>query len=247
MDRTPLHADERTVLGKNVAKSRLLGLIPGNVYGSGFESESVFVKISDFQKAFGHAGETGLIDLKIGAERTKPVLVRNMQFGPVRGELLHIDFYQVNLKEPVRVWVPIVLIGEELEMVHLGEAVVLNPVSEIEIEALPDELIDKVEVDISVLKAIDDAVTVAELAINRDLVTVITPEEEVVIKLAPAVTQEMLDMMAEQEAEAAAVVVEEGAEGEAKAEGEEAEGAAEGGEETASAEGESGAEEKSKE
>lgn len=243
MDRTPLRAEERTVLGKNVAKSRRQGLIPANVYGRGFESEAVFVKQANFQKTFAVTGETGLIDLKIGDERTKPVLVRDIQYDARRGEVLHIDFYQVNLKEKVRVWVPIELIGEEPEQVHLGEAVVLNPVSEIEIEALPDELIDKVEVDITVLKQIDDAVTVADLRINREVVTVITPEEEVVIKMAPAVTQEMQQMMEEQEAEAAAAA-EEATEGEEKAEGEE--GETEGGEEATEG-GEGDSEEKSEE
>lgn len=223
MDRIPLLAQERQVLGKKVKKFRKDGLIPGNVYGKGLESEHVFIKSALFNQVFIRAGQTGLIDLKIGTEKVKPVLIRDLQYDPVRGQLLHIDFYQVNLLEKVRVNVPIILIGDEAELVHLGEAVVLNPVSEIEVEALPGDLIDKVEVDITPLKAVDDAITVGELNLDREKITVITPEEEVVVKLAPAITEEMQKLIEEQAAEAAAAVETEAAEGEV-AEGEKVEG-----------------------
>ncbi len=204
MDRLSLKADERTVTGKAVKRLRRDGFIPANVYGKKIESESVLVKVEDFRKVFAQSGETGLIDLKIGDEKTKPVLVRDLQFDARRGELLHVDFYQVNLKQKVKVYVPVVLIGDEPESVHLGETVVLNPLSDIEIEALPADLLDKLEVDISTLKEIDDSILVSDLKIDAEKITVVTAPEEVVAKLAPAVTQEMQELLEEQDAEAAA-------------------------------------------
>lgn len=206
MDRLSLKAEERTVTGKAVKRLRRDGLIPANVYGKKIDSESVLIRVEDFRKVFAQSGETGLIDLKIGEEKTKPVLVRDLQFDARRGELLHVDFYQVNLKQKVKVYVPVVLIGDEPESVHLGETVVLNPLSDIEIEALPADLLDKLEVDISGLKEVDDSILVSDLKIDPEKVTVITAPEEVVAKLAPAVTQEMQDLLEEQDAEAAAAV-----------------------------------------
>lgn len=222
MDRISLKAQERDVLGKKVKKYRKQGLVPGHVFGNGLETEHVFITAAEFSKVFKQAGETGLIDLKIGEEKVRPVLIRELQHDARRGELLHIDFYQVNLKEKVKVYVPIILIGEEHESVHLGDTVIINPVSEVEVEALPTDLIDKIEVDITRLQQVDDSITVADLNIDREKITILTPEEEVVAKMDTAVTQEMQELLEEQEAEAAAATEgEEGAEGEEKAEGEE--------------------------
>lgn len=222
MNRVPLKAEEREVLGKKVARLRQAGFIPGHVFGKGLETEHVSVNLKDFLKAYDTVGETGLVDLKIGAEKVRPVLVREVQVDPVRGSPLHIDFYQVNLSVKVSVPVPIELIGDEPELVHTGEAVVIQPMSEVEVEALPAELPEKIVVDISKLRQIDDAITVAELNVPVG-VTVLAEPDAVVVKLDSAVTAEMQQLLAEQEAEAAAAVAEAPVVGEeAPAPGEEA-------------------------
>lgn len=166
------------------------------------------------------AGETGLIDLRVGAEKVRPVLIRDTQYDPVKGALLHIDFYQVNLSEKVKVPVPIVVLGgEELESVKIGENVILQNLSEVEVEALPTDLIEKIEVNVSHFKNVDDAVTIEQLSIDRSKLTVLADPEEIVVKLAPAITEEMKKLMEEQEAEAKAA---------AEAQAEEVEGAKEG-------------------
>lgn len=230
MNRIPLKASERIILGKQVNKLRKKGLIPGHVFGKNLETEHVSVNKADFVKVLKEAGETGLVDLKIGEEKIRPVLIRQVQVDPVRGEMLNIDFYQVNLTEKTKVNVPIILIGEEPEAVHSGEAVVIQPMMEVEVEALPTDLPEKIEVDITPLKAIDDAILVSQLNVPGE-VTILAEPESVVVKLDKAITEEMQKLLEEQAAEAAAATeataateaaaVEEGAEGEVK-EGEEA-------------------------
>lgn len=204
MDRLPLKADERIIFGKKVRKLRRDGIIPAHVFGKKQETEHVSVTSRDFLPVLQKAGETGLIDLKIGMDKIRPVLIRGVQYDPVYRAPLHIDFYQVNLLEKVTVPVPIVIVGEEPEKVHIQEAVVLQTVNEVEVEGLPTDLIEKIEVDISQLKEIDDAITVGQMQIDRSKLTVLADEEEVVVKLAPAVTAEMEQILAEQEAEAQA-------------------------------------------
>ncbi len=224
MDRLSLHAEERIILGKKVKRLRKDGLLPGHVFGKGLEGETVAVSSRDFLKTFHLAGETGLIDLKIGKEKVRPVLVREVQYDPVSGHPIHIDFYQVNLSEKVKVPVPLVLIGEQPESVHLGETIVLQTLNEVEVEALPTDLVEKIEVDISPLKLVDDAITVGQLNYDRDKLTIDAGPEEIVVKLAPAVTAEMEKLLEEQAAETAAAAVETEEEG-APAEGEAVEGA----------------------
>lgn len=204
MDRIPLNAKERTVLGKKVKLLRKEGQIPGHVFGNIEKVEHVSVNKENFKKVFREAGETGLVDLKIGDDRVRPVMIKELDIDPVNDDILHIGFYAVNLKEKVTVPVPLVLIGEGPESVKLGETVVLQTLGEVEVEALPSDLIENIEVNIEVLKVIGDAITVADLNYDRSKLTVLAEPEEVVVKLDDAVTDEMRALLAEQEAEQAA-------------------------------------------
>ncbi len=224
MDRLSLDAEERKILGKKVKHLRREGKLPAHVFGKGVETEAVSVDGKTFLKIFKEAGETGLINLKIGAEKVRPVMVRGVQQDPVSGKPLHIDFYQVNLSEKVKVPVPLVLIGEEPESVKLGETIVLQTLNELEMEALPADLIEKIEIDITNLKNVDDMITVGQLQFDRSKLSVQNPDEDIVVKLAPAVTEEMKKQMEEAAAEAAVAVAETA--GEAAAEGEAVEGEA---------------------
>ena len=238
MDRIPLKAVEREILGKKVARLRRDGLIPAHVFGNKIETEHVSVNTLEFKKVYSEAGETGLVDLKIGGrnlpagrQEVRPVLIREVQLDPLTDAPLHVDFYQVNLSEKVTVAVPVSLIGDEPEIVHTGEAVVIQPLMEVEVEALPDNLPEKIEVDITTLRAIDDAILVSSLKVPEG-VTVVTDPEAVVVKRDNAVTEEMKKLMEEQAAEQAAAAAappaggEAAAEGEAPAEGEITEGEA---------------------
>ena len=216
-----MHAEERQIVGKKVKKLRRDGLLPGHVFGRGVDGELVAVSQKDFLKTFHQAGETGLIDLKIGREKVRPVLIRDVQYDPITSQPMHIDFYQVNLQEKVKVSVPLILVGEEPESVHLGETIVLQTLSEVEVEALPTDLLEKIEVDISPLKQIDDAIAVGQLNYDRSKLTINADPEEVVVKVAPAVSAEMEKLLEEEAAEKAAAVAEAAAEeGAVPAEGE---------------------------
>ena len=186
MDRISLQAEERIVLGKKVKRLRVNGKLPAHVFGKGLDSEHVSIETKIFKKVFEEAGETGLIDLKIGAEKVRPVLIREVQYNPVDGKLIHVDFYQVNLSEKVKVAVPIELIGEQPEKVHLGEAIILQTLNEVEVEALPTDLPEKIEVDISVFKEIDDAITVSQLNVDREKITINADLEEIVVEVVKA-------------------------------------------------------------
>ncbi|KKR22323.1 MAG: 50S ribosomal protein L25, partial [Candidatus Daviesbacteria bacterium GW2011_GWB1_39_5] len=202
----------RIILGKKVKKLRESGKLPAHVFGKGLESEHVSVDGKTFLQTFAEAGETGLIDLKIGTEKVRPVMVREVQYDPVSGDPVHIDFYQVNLAQKVKVPVPLEMIGEQPESVKLGETIVLQTLNEVEVEALPTDLIEKIEVDITSLQNIDDAITVGQLKFDRSKLTVQAADEEIVVKLAPAVSAEMEKLLEEQAAETAAVAAEAGAE-----------------------------------
>lgn len=211
MEQVPLSAQIRAVLGRKVKALRKQGIIPAHVFGHKVKTVHVQVNEKEFDKVFEKAGETGIISLEIGGEK-KPVLVRNTQVHPVTDDLLHIDFYQVNLSEKVTVNVPLEIIGEA-PAVEKKVGLLLTPVSEVEIEALPADLPESIEVDISHFVNIDDEIKVKDLKVDRAKVTILTDEEIVVAQIGELVTKEMEALEAEVEAEQAEAAAE-AAEGE---------------------------------
>lgn len=213
MEQIPLIAQKRTILGRKVKKMRAEGQIPAHVFGHKVKTIHVQVKKGDFAKVFEKAGETGIVDLAIDgsprgeAGQKHPVLIRNVQFHPVTDETLHIDFYQVNLTEKVKVNVPLEVVGES-PAIEKKIGLLLTPVSEVEIEALPQDLPEKIEVDVSELANVGDEVKVKDLAVDRSKIEIHTESELVVIKIGEFVTKEMEAVEAEIEAEKAEAAAE---------------------------------------
>lgn len=211
MEQVPLVAEKRTILGRKVKKLRRDGYIPAHVFGHKVKTVHVQVKGSEFARVFEKVGETGIVALSLGGEN-RPVLVRNVQENPVTSDLIHIDFYQVNLSEKVKVNVPLEITGDS-PAVEKKIGLLLTPVSEIEVEALPADLPESIDVDIQSLVQIGDEIKVRDLKIDRAKIEVHTDEELVVVQIGELVTKEMEETEAAIEAEQAETA-EETAEGE---------------------------------
>lgn len=217
MKREKLKVEKRKVLGKQIKKLRRDGILPANIYGKSIKSEAVQVPTKEFMAVYKEAGETGLVDIILG-EKTTPVLIHNVQ-KDFRGNVLHADLFQVNLKEKVKAMVPIEVIGEP-KAVTEKIGILLNILDEIEVEALPEELPEKIEVNVENLANVNDQITVAQLKVPAG-VEVLTDASQVVSKIEELVTKEALEE-AEAEAAAAEAAKAETAEGEGQipAEGE---------------------------
>lgn len=177
-----LAVEKRTVTGRKVKKMRREGVLPANIYGKSLKSLAVQLNLKSFQPVYEEAGETGLVEITVkGETKTRPVLIHNLQTDPVTSAPLHADFYQVNLKEKVVSNIPLELVGEA-PAVTQNVGVLIQPLTQIEVEALPADLPDKFEVDISGLKEINDAVTIAGLKVPAG-VRVIAEANEILVKI----------------------------------------------------------------
>ncbi|MFA5025188.1 MAG: 50S ribosomal protein L25 [Candidatus Shapirobacteria bacterium] len=168
----------RTVTGRAVKKLRKSGLTPATIYGNKFEPISIELLTLELNKLFDHAGESLLVEIVV-AENSYPVIFKNPQFHPISGDLIHIDCYKVNLKEKITTTVPVEIIGESLAVKN-GNTL-MQILDEIEIEALPSDLPEKIEIDITNLLEVDDKVTVAQLNIDRTLIEIKNDPEQVVV------------------------------------------------------------------
>jgi len=145
-------AENRTDVGKNAnRKLRGKGLIPGVLYTSGKQAVAVQVSPSEIGTILkSAAGENTLFDLELGGKRRK-VILKEFQREPLRGRLLHADFYEVALDKRLEVKVHIELEGTPVG-VKLQGGIVDFVTRELELECLPADIPEKIVVDISHLE-----------------------------------------------------------------------------------------------
>jgi large subunit ribosomal protein L25 len=168
----------RTVTGRAVKHLRNSGLTPATIYGHQFEPISIELSTLELNKIFSQAGESLLVEIVIG-ENNYPIIFKNPQFHPVSSDLIHIDCYKVNLKEKISTMVPIELVGEAPAVKNGNTLMFIQ--NEIEVEALPSDLPEKIEVDVSMLAEVDNKITVAELNVDRNIIEIKTDPEQVVV------------------------------------------------------------------
>lgn len=180
--RLELKAEKREVTGKKVRFLRRKGLLPASIYGKGLESLSVQLDAKAAMNVYETAGESSLVDLIMDNGDKWPILFKNPQYDPMEGTMLHVDLHKVNLKEKITAEVPVEIIGES-EAVKLGN-VLMEITMVVEVEALPTDLPEKFVVDISKLVAVDDAITMADLVIDKDKVEIKNTADQVIVKIA---------------------------------------------------------------
>jgi large subunit ribosomal protein L25 len=164
-DRIEFKVEKRDVTGKKVKFLRNQGFVPVHLFGHNVESQTLQGEALGLQKIISQAGRTRLIDLKVGkTQKTHSVMVREIQKDPIKGNLLHVDFYEVNMAEKIRVEVPILLIGESPAL-KLRENMLYQDLNNLTVECLPGSMPDRIRVDISVIKEADEAVRVKDVVI----------------------------------------------------------------------------------
>ena len=205
-----LTAEERVERGSRAARRlRREGYVPGIVYG---RNEPVSFKVPERElwRAL-HEG-SALIDLKVGDEGARPVIVKEQQHHPVRGQVLHIDLLEVRLDEKIQAAVAVELVGGE-EAPGVKEGGILEHVTrELQIFALPTDIPERITVDVSGMD-IAGTLPLSQLEAPEGVEFLDDPDETVVATItAPS-------EVVEEEVEEETALVGEEEEGEAPAEG----------------------------
>lgn len=182
-----LQVQKREKFGKALKAPRKEGLIPAEVYGHGFKNEHLAVKAKEFNKVFGEAGESTIVNLKHGSEAW-PVLIYEVTKDYLTGEVAHVDFYRVTMTEKIKAHVPLEFIGESPAIKEkLG---ILNKaMSEVEVEALPANLPHNIPVDISSLVDLSSNIYAKDLKVSKEVKLLVDPET-VVISVVPMQKEE---------------------------------------------------------
>jgi large subunit ribosomal protein L25 len=209
-----LSAGKRTVTGKHVKQLRQEGWVPGVMYGHGFDSVALQFEERNLTRLLSRVGGSQLIQVDVeGAKEPEMALVRDVQRDPIRGTVLHVDFYRVQMTERLTAEIPLAMEGES-PVIALNEGILLQGLSTIEVECLPGDLVDAIVVDLADLLEVDDSIHVKDLAIPAGI-DVLTDPDELVVRVAPLAEEEVIEEIVEEE-------LEPGEEVEVVAEGEEA-------------------------
>ena len=211
MESLTLPASKRDTLGKKTRFLRRQGITPTHLFGHGLESLALQCDTAMLQRIIAHAGTTRLIALKIeGDKQSRSVFIREIQRNEYSGELLHTDFYQVRKTEKIRVDVPIVLVGEAPAMKEKGR-ILTHSLNSLGIECLPGKLPPQIEVDLSKLEELEQAIHVRDIIFSPDI-TVTTDPDQLVVKVSEVRVERVEEVVEEVVAEAEAATGE-GAEG----------------------------------
>ena len=186
--RPELVAQRRVILGKKVADLRRAGILPAVVYGHGGDSEAIQVDSRSFDDVRRHHGRNTLLDLKVDGGKARPVLIHAIAEHPVKRNAVHVDFYLVTMTEEMTVDVRVVATGESFAVEKLG-ATLLYQLDTVKVRALPADLPQSIEVDISSLAGYDDVIHASDLPMP-ETVALVTDPIEVILRLQPPRVEE---------------------------------------------------------
>jgi len=186
MEKVVLEATKRTVTGKQVSQLRRQGLLPGVVYGYKIDPTPISMEAHSTGLILPKLTSSSIVTIDLEGKQI-PALVRETQKNYIKNIYTHIDFQAVSLTEKIRTYVSLHFSGTAPAIKDF-QAAIVNNLSEIEVEALPTDLPERIEIDLSKLAALGDAIHVKDLGLPA-AVTVLTDGDELVV-VAPATREE---------------------------------------------------------
>ena len=176
MDKLELKVTNREILGKKVKHLRRQGITPVHLFGHGIESLALQCDTVQIERVLSQAEQTGLISLKLDNEkRPRTVMVRAFDRDWRKGQLIHVDFYQVKLREKLKLEVPVVLVGEAPAL-KSKDNMLEHELDTLTIECLPAKIPANMEVDISSFTEPGQAIRVKDIILGEDIVILNDPE-----------------------------------------------------------------------
>lgn len=194
MEEIILEVEPRDALGKSKVKDlREKGFIPAVVYAAGKTSQAIKVSRREFLHLLHqHHLESAIINLKIKddkKEKPRACLIREIQYDPVDGDIIHLDFNEISLTKSIKVNVPVVTKGESIGVKQEGGSLE-HILWEIEVECLPTDIPKEIEIDVSNLKMGED-IHIKDIAIPAK-VKVLNDPEAIILSVAMPIKEEVV-------------------------------------------------------
>jgi large subunit ribosomal protein L25 len=179
MERVILKAAKRTLVGKQVSNLRRQGLLPAVVYGYKVDSTPIQLDAHDANLIIPKLSSSSVVTIDLDGKKI-PALVRERQKDYIKGILTHLDFQAVSMTEKIRAKVIIVLHGIAPAVKEYSAVIVTN-LNEVEVEALPNDLPERIDLDISILTDVGSGIYVRDLDLPAEVEILADPDEAIVI------------------------------------------------------------------
>ena len=185
MDALSLAARPRSETGRAVRSLRRAGRVPAVVYGHRQEALAISADARTLGRLWRRAGRSHLVDLAVEGLPARKVLIRELQTSPRTGQVLHADFFAVNLLEKLVVDIPLVVVGESPAVTDTKVGQLLQTVNSVKLECLPGDIPAQLTVDISGLTEVDAHISLGQVVLPPGVALVNADPEETVVKIAP--------------------------------------------------------------
>ncbi|NOY97905.1 MAG: 50S ribosomal protein L25 [Chloroflexi bacterium] len=196
MEKIVINAAKRDVIGKQVRALRRAGKLPGVLYGHGIESMPIMLDLRETSRTLENATSSSLFTVKVDGKEY-PALVREKQWDFIRRTLLHVDFQVVSMTEKIAAKVRIELVGESLAVKEYG-AVLVTGLTELEVEALPTDLPERITVDISGLVEVGDGIHVSDMVVDSAKIKILDDPSTMIAFATAAAKEEEEEVVAEE-------------------------------------------------
>jgi large subunit ribosomal protein L25 len=188
MEKVVLKATKRDVVGKQVKAMRREGKLPAVIYGRHNDPINISLDSHSASLTLGRLSSSSLVTIEVdGAEY--PALVREKQRDYIKNRLLHVDFLAVSLNEKIRATVSLHFVGVSIAVKDFN-AVFVHNLEQLEVECLPTDLPERIDVDISVLNRIGDGIRVRDVVVSDKVHILDNPDTMVAVATAPKVEEE---------------------------------------------------------
>lgn len=203
----------RTVAGRQVGQVRRAGFVPGTIYGPKTKPVNVQFHYRTLQVALMKAGGTHLINLTVENDQVYTVIAREVQRDIIRGDILHVDFFALDLNAKLRTDVPLHFVGES-PAVQAKLAILITGSNNVTVELLPSQLISVIEIDISKLVNVGDAIHVSDIKLPAGIEVINDPEEMLAKLIQPSAARSEEEEAADEAAASQPEVITKGKEDE---------------------------------
>jgi len=195
MEKIVLNAEKRKIIGKHVKSLRREGKVPAIIYGSDLESLPITLDMRDTTNTLNKVSGSSILTINVDGEE-HATLVREIQQDYIKGTLLHVDFLAISMKEKLRTDVSISLVGEAPVLEEFS-AMIMSGIDQIEVECLPQDLPEVIEVDVSHLEELGQVIYVKDIPAIPDVEFLTDPEE--LVAVASAIKEEVVEVEEEEE------------------------------------------------
>ncbi|OIO52280.1 50S ribosomal protein L25 [Candidatus Uhrbacteria bacterium CG_4_10_14_0_8_um_filter_58_22] len=176
METHKLNANVRERTGNQVGALRREGKVPAVVYANGIDSINLSLEGRELEKIYAEAGESSLVELSIDGQPPRMVVIKSVQHGPLRSDIIHVDLVEIKMGEKMDIYVEFEFVGESPAIKASG-GMLGRSMDGVDVRCLPKDLVQNIQVDLGLLKSVGDVIHIKDLVVPEGFEILAEPDD----------------------------------------------------------------------